>query len=205
MPDQTDPRHTPPPSRARRSRRFTLPDHHHDERESERADEHIEAFLTAPAPRRRRPKAVTRPRRPVELDTRPDWLAALRHEGARHARYGHPASVLLIELPVAPGTEQVDRLARVVADKIRTEARETDRAVRYAAASFRLLLPETTDRAARTVAERLDRAVMADAAMQTSGGDLTIDVVSPTRFGTLEDAVAEAERRMATRPADASG
>jgi GGDEF domain-containing protein len=181
-----------------------LPDHHHDERASDRVDEHIEAFLEPPRPRRRRPKAVDRPRRPVELDTRPDWLAAVRHESARHIRYGRPATVLLIELS-GPEAEDVDRLARVVVAAIRAEARETDRAVRFTASSFRMLLPETGDRAARSVADRLDRAFLAVPEVQTLGGDLTIDVAVPTRFGTIEDALADAERRAAVRAAEVAG
>jgi GGDEF domain-containing protein len=220
VPDPSQPTTPPTPQRPRRTRKFSLPDHHHDERQNERADEHIEAFL-ATRPRRRRPKASGRVRRPIELDTRPDWVSALRHEAARQERYGRPASVLLIELtepprPVdLPGKDgadgghrapaaEIDQLARCVADAIRAEARETDRAVRYGASSFRLLLPETEHRAARTVAQRIDRAIVAKAEALGTGARLTIDVVAPAASGTLEDAVAEAERRMATRAADAT-
>jgi hypothetical protein len=200
VPDRIDPDSPPAPSRPRRSRRFVLPDHHHDEREGERADEHIEAFLAPPiAPRRRRHKGSGRVRRPIELDSPTDWTAALRHETARHARYGRPASVLLIEVTARPVTAAPDRIARVVADAIRAEARETDRAVQLGALSFRVLLPETGDRAARTVAARLDRAYLANADSETLGADLTIDVATPARHATLEDALADAERRLVMR------
>lgn len=219
MPPGTDPdtTPTPTPTRPRRARKFSLPEHHQAEQRNERTDEHIEAFLT-PRPRRRRPKATDRVRRPIELDTRPDWTTALRHETARQERYGRPASVLLIELAMdsepltpdvvtgessngrtAPTSTGIDRLARSVADAIRAEARESDRAVRYGATSFRLLLPETGDQAARAVGQRIDRAVMANAAQVGPGARLTIDVAYPGRAGTLEDAVADAERRMAAR------
>lgn len=204
MPDPSDdPAPPSTPKRPRRARKFVLPEHHHDEQEGERADEHIEAFLAPPiAPRRRRHKPTGRTRRPVELDTRPDWTAALRHEAARHARYGRPASVLLIELTGRPVSAAVDRIARVVADAIRAEARETDRAVRLGALSFRVLLPETGDRAARVVADRLDRAFDASADAQTLGADLTIEVACPTRHETLEEALAAAERRLTARLAE---
>jgi GGDEF domain-containing protein len=195
VPDPSDPLTPPAPTRRRRSPKFVLPDHHHDERSSERAEQHIEAFLTTPTSPRRRRKATGRPRRPVELDTRPDWTAAVRHEAARHDRYGRPASILLIELADCPAADSMDRLARVVADAIRAEARETDRAVRYGASSFRMLLPETGDRAARTVADRLERAVRTTTDASVSG-DLSIDVVTPSRSGTLEEALADAERRL---------
>jgi GGDEF domain-containing protein len=129
-----------------------LPEHHRDEQAGERTDGHIEAFLAAPGtPRRRRQKLPPRTHRPVELDTRQDWAAALRHETARHARYGRPASILLIELTDGPLATETDRIARGVAAAIRAEARETDRAVRLGAVSFRLSLPETGDRAAREI------------------------------------------------------
>ena len=202
MPNPSDQPASRPSARTRRSPKFVLPDHHHDERQGERADEHIEAFLTTTAPRRRRPKAAGRIRRPVELDTRPDWLAAVRHEGARLARYGRPASVLLIELRNGSPAPSIDPLARAVADAIRAEARETDRAVRFGAHSFRMLLPETGDLAARAVADRLDRTFGATDEARAHGATLSIDVASPGRNVSLEEALAEAERRLSARSDD---
>jgi GGDEF domain-containing protein len=174
-----------------------LPEHHHDERVDERATEHIEAFLDGPdATTRRRPPIIERPRRPLELDTRPDWMAAFRHEGARHVRYGRPASVLLIELRGRPHRSAIDRVAGRVADVIRAEARETDRAVRVGGRSFRILLPETGGRAARTLAERLDRVFRGQPAEAV---ELCIEIATAPRNGSLEDAVGEAEGRLAAR------
>ena len=174
-----------------------LPEHHRDEQAGERTDGHIEAFLAAPGtPRRRRQKLPPRTHRPVELDTRQDWAAALRHETARHARYGRPASILLIELTGGPLATETDRIARAVAAAIRAEARETDRAVRLGAGSFRLLLPETGDRAARAVADRLDRTFQAAEDTRLLGAGLTIAIATAADHWTLEDALAEAERRL---------
>jgi GGDEF domain-containing protein len=174
-----------------------LPEHHHDELGDERTAEHIEAFIDGPdAPPRRRTPTIERPRRPLELDTRPDWMAAFRHEGARHVRYGRPASVLLIELRGRPHSAAIDRLAGRVADVIRAEARETDRAVRVGGLSFRILLPETGGRAARTLAERLDRAFRGQ---PHESVELCIEVATAPRNGSLEEAVAEAEGRLAAR------
>jgi len=190
------------PPRPRRTPKFVLPEHHRDEQESDRADEHIEAFLAAPVtPRRRRHKAMGRVRRPVEIDTSADWTAALQREGARHARYGRPASVLLIELTGHPVGAADDGMARGVAEAIRAEARETDRAVRLGGRSFRLLLPETGDRQARTVADRIGRAFAAHQDAASPGADLTIDVATAARHAALEDVLAEAERRLAARMA----
>ena len=137
-----------------------------------------------------------RPRRPHELDTRPDWTAALIQESARHARYGRPASVLLIELDGGPSGEGLDGEARGLADLIRSEARDTDRAVRIGAASFRMLLPETGSRAARHVVARLDRSFHLARADRPHQAALRIEVAAPARGGSLEDALAEAERRV---------
>jgi hypothetical protein len=194
--DPVDASLPPTSSRPRRTRRFVLPEHHHDER----ATEHIEAFLDGPtAAARRRPPAGERKARPVKLDTRPDWSAALRLEAARHVRYGRPASVVIIALARRPNAAGVDRVARALADVIRTEIRETDRAVRIGAADFRLLLPETGSRAARTVAERLDRAFRADPNGWSGEMGLCIEVASAPRHGSLEEALTEAEQRLAGR------
>lgn len=167
----------------------------------ERAADHIEAFLDGPdASPRRRADDGDRVRRPVELDTRVDWMAALRQEGARHARYGRAVSVLFIELRgQAPGAE-ADRIARTMADVICGAARETDRVTRVGALSFRLLLPETRGRAARSLVERLDRAFLAT--VDGASGDLvlTIDVATAPRRGSLEDAFTAAEKRVAAEP-----
>jgi GGDEF domain-containing protein len=182
-----------------------LPDHHHEERVDERATEHIEAFIDGPvAAPRRPPVADERVRRPVELETRPDWMIALRHEGARHMRYGRPASVLLIELRGEGSGVAIDQVARSLAAVIRAEARETDRAVRVGASSFRLLLPETGARAARALADRLDQGFTIGSQAPGAGASddgiaLCIEVATASRTGTLEDALADAERRLVTR------
>jgi GGDEF domain-containing protein len=137
----------------------------------------------------------------MELDTRPDWATAFRHEGARHARYGRSASVVLIELGGTLDGIAVDRVARRLADAIRGEARETDRAVRVGAHSFRVLLPETGGRAARRFAERLDRAFRSNPVGDeiVTGVDLCVEVATPARTASLEDALTEAEARLRSR------
>jgi GGDEF domain-containing protein len=137
-----------------------------------------------------------RPRLPHELDTRPDWTAALLQEASRHARYGRPASVVLIELQGNLRGDALDRMARRLADLIRSEARETDRAARVGAASFRMLLPETNARAARHVTTRLEQAFQVATTNRPDATHLRIELASPTRGGSLEDAILDAERRL---------
>jgi GGDEF domain-containing protein len=184
------------PARPRRTPRFVLPDDRHDERTAAR----IEAFVDGSSTRSsRRGLAIDdrdRPRRPHELDTRPDWNATLLHESSRHARYGRPASVLLIDLAGVSDAASLQRAARGLVDLIRVEVRETDRAARFGPTSFRMLLTETNARAARNVAARLDRAFQAARVGWTPAARLRIEIAAPTRGESLEDALALAERRL---------
>ena len=122
---------------------------------------------------------------------------ALLAEAARHARYGRPASVLLLELPSHSDGPPLDRVAHALADLIRVEARQTDRAVRMGPSSFRLLMPETNARAARHVGARLERAFEGAYAGRPDRPDLRVEIAAPTRGGDLEAALGEAERRLA--------
>jgi GGDEF domain-containing protein len=172
-----------------------LPEHHHDERADRRTAGHIEAFLEGPVHASRPPRAAGRERRPLVLDTRQDWNTALRYEAARHARYGRPTSVLLLGLAGHPPEPAVERLARTIGDVIRSEARETDRAVRTGRLTFRLLLPETGGRAARSLADRLERAYGAAPDGRADGVALVVEAATAPRNGRLEDALTEAETR----------
>lgn len=200
MTDPADQRATPARARRRRARRFVLPDTPHDERTAAR----IVAFLDGPAAaalgERISGPGSDRPRLPKELDTRQDWTAAFSHEASRHARYGRPVSVLLLEVAGTPVAASLDRVARAVADLIRDEARACDRAVRLGPSSFRLLLPETSARAARHVGTRLERGFQGVLTGLPDRFELRIEVAAPTRGGSLEDGLTDAERRLEARP-----
>lgn len=107
--------------------------------------------------------------------------------------------MLLLGLSGHPAEPAVERLARTIGDVIRNEARETDRAVRTGRLSFRLLLPETGGRAARSFAERLERVYLAAPDGRHESGALAIEVATAPRNGRLEDALDEAEARLAGR------
>ena len=126
-------------------------------------------------------------------------MAALHREGARHARYARPVSVVLLGLRLRPNSRALDRNARTLADVICTQGRETDRAVRIDANGFRLLLPETGIRAARTLAERLERAFLTMPGGHPDAVELCIEVTTAQRTKTLEDALTDAETRLAAR------
>jgi GGDEF domain-containing protein len=63
--------------------------------------------------------------------------------------------------------------------------------------SFRLLMPETSARGARHVGERLERAFRSAEAGAALRPGLRFDVAAPRRGSSLEDALSEAERRLA--------
>ena len=204
MSDQSDPS---TPIRPRRKPRFLLPKDHHDEQATTTAG--IEAFLGGPVVAGRQPRKASAPRlrevpaprrtHPIQMDTRPDWMTALRREDTRQARYGRPTSILLIEVGGRPDESTLDGIARDVVDLIRAEARETDRAVRMGPASFRLLLSETGDAAARTLAERLQRGFRVTQEHRSHHAEMSIEIATVSRAGSLADALVDAERRMIAR------
>ena len=196
LPDETPPARRSA-SRGNRRQRFVLPEDQHDER----VGEVIEAFLEGPPPKsRRRVRQPTRPARlrptrvrPTPLDTRPDWDIALRHEDARMARYGRPASVVVIQLRQAP-PGSADRLAGRVGEIVRHHARETDRVTRAAADRFHVLLPETDEAEARTLIERIRKACAEQVAGRL-GAELRVvgAAASPGHGQTLHDALRAAQ------------
>jgi hypothetical protein len=197
----------PLPSRRRAPRsgrrpRFVLPADHHDER----VGEVIEAFLDGPpegARRAQRTRALPRRdklravRKPIPMDTRNDWETALRHEEARRARYGRPATVLVIRFcaPI-PGTE--DRHAARVGAIVRELARETDRVTRSAPDRFQVLLPETEEPEADVVGERVRDACMGQTERRPARDlELRVAAVSPGSGETLHDALRIAQEAVA--------
>jgi hypothetical protein len=182
-----------------RRRRFALPREHHGTDQADRAAEHIEAFLDGPTRERRtrragRPADVLRPRTPVPLETRTDWERAARHEDARVARYGRPASVLVVD--IAAGRDGVDdadvgRVGLVV----RRLARETDRVARIGPTRLHVLLPETDGHEAAALAARIERACRPS---KSTSPDATVRVAvaSASDGATLADALRLAQRRL---------
>jgi hypothetical protein len=201
LPDEPLPSKRRAPRNGRRAR-FVLPADHHDER----VGEVIEAFLDGPPERATRvPRTRALPRRdklrairkPIPIDTRTDWETALRLEDARLARYGRPATVLVIRFCVPiPGME--DHVASRVGGIVRELARETDRVTRAAPDRFHVLLPETGGPEADVVADRL-RDACAELDLQRVGSALEIRLaaVSPGSGETLHDALRLAKEAVA--------
>jgi len=105
--------------------------------------------------------------------------------------------VLLLEIGRTPDPKSSDVVAHELAGLIRVQARASDRAVRLGPSSFRLLMPETSARAARHLGDRLELAFREAGAGSNHRPGLRYDVAAPSRGGSLEDALIEAERRLA--------
>jgi GGDEF domain-containing protein len=205
---------TPAPrAGSRRQRRFAIPTP-----EGHRVEEKLEAFLEGPAARPpvrhsrharagSAPPIPPRPRterldHPLKLDSRADWLAAFRLEGARHERYGRPAAVALIEAEIRdrsdtePPRTTVDALAGSLGQLLRASTRETDRIARMAPTRFNVLLTETNRAEARRFAERVRLAAEAELGLGFDSLVLRIAIAAAGPHASLSEALATAEAEL---------
>ena len=130
------------------------------------------------------------------------WSRAIREESARAARFGHPVTVVIAELPRLDGL--ADRFGPAVVERVVAEAghamvsesRAVDRIARLGDARFGALLPETDEVAARVYVERV-RAV-ADGWLESTGLSVRLSVgwASPAEGGNVAGAAVTAEQRM---------
>ncbi len=140
---------------------------------------------------------------PLKLDSRSDWNAVLHLEAARHARYGRPAAVAVIEVVVLdaaggePSRIAVDAIAGSLAQLLRSSMRETDRIARMGPTRFNVLLPETSRAEARRFAERARRAGELAFTREPLRLVLKIAIAAAARDQTLADALATAELELA--------
>lgn len=198
----------------RRPRRFTLPDP-----VDERTSEAIEEFI-AGTPRRRAhrripvsPGAPPAPARSPRtdpwsgLDSRVDWEDALRREEARVARYGRPATIVVLEFAPAGASLGLARraigarLARGVAAVLREQARDSDRVARVGDARFHVLLPETTEREAGRYLDRV-HASLASLTETVGATQLRAGVAGARPGDGLAGALERATIALAVRPVE---
>ena len=96
-----------------------------------------------------------------------EFFRLLGEEVERARRYGHPLSMLILDLDHFKRINDTyghpigDNALRTVAMRIREHLRHVDMAARYGGEEFSLLLPETTIVEAYDVAERLRQAIAA--------------------------------------------
>ena len=145
------------------------------------------------------------------LPTAAVWAAWLTYQDAAFARYGRDTTVFVVDLVGVDGladrlgTEAVERMATAYASFLRTRCRAADVVTRTDRGRFHVLLPETTEVAAASLAERLREqsdAWLADGALAVRPA---IGYASPATGGTLGDALRlatellHAERRRTKR------
>jgi len=173
-----------------RARRFSLPDLADD-----RADEAIGAFLSPPERGRGRgqpgPTVAPASNPFARLEPRVAWMEALRRENVRSLRYRRPAAVVLIAADPSPdraaSAAWLTRVAGPIAHSIHRGVRETDLVTRASDTRFFVLLPETTTREARRLADR----VVADCEIWLRAIDAPL-VVRAAAAGTTHDVTLDA-------------
>lgn len=165
--------------------------------EPPQADGEASTALMAPAAAR----VPGPPRQSPELRTLPgrlEWNAALARESVRAARYARPAAVAIVELkPDRPGADidpWLRSIAGPIARALRQDCRATDLVARVASTRFQMLLPETSEEGAATLAERV--AEQCRALIQSTGAPVAVRVcVAGTGIDdTLDEALAHALR-----------
>jgi diguanylate cyclase (GGDEF)-like protein len=106
----------------------------------------------------------------------------LVHEVERSLRYGHPLSLLMIDLDRFKemndtyGHLMGDKLLKLVADTITGCVRGSDVVGRYGGDEFVVILPDTKPEEARAVAEKLRAAVRGHQAWDLSPDRLTLSI-----------------------------
>ena len=187
--------------------------------EQERVIAAIEAFVTGSSPEaasQARPPgpsdAMSHSRDPgvpaaaqidlADLGDPAMWSRAIREESARAARFGHPVTVVMADLPHLDSL--ADRFGSGIADQVTAEAarwlasesRAADRVAWLGGARFGVLLPETDEIAAGAWVERV-RSV-ADGWLESTGLSIRMALgwASPTEGGDVTAAAIAAEQRM---------
>jgi diguanylate cyclase (GGDEF)-like protein len=138
---------------------------------------------------------------PVQLADPATWARTVREESARAARFGHPVTVVMAELPhldvVADrlGREVADQVVRMTAHVLVTEGRAVDRVARLGDARFGVLMLETEEMGAGTYVERVRAA--ADDWLASAGLSIRLSLgwASPVG-GDVTAAAAVAQQRM---------
>ncbi|MGA9761327.1 MAG: diguanylate cyclase [Gaiellaceae bacterium] len=134
-------------------------------------DSWLALFAIAPLALAQRSLTVPRLQEEARVDPKTGLYNA-RHFGrvfgdelARSIRYGHPLSVLMVDLDLLRETNNTyghlagDAVLCAVADVFRSQLRHYDVAARFGGEEFSILLPETPVEKALEIAERIRRAV----------------------------------------------
>lgn len=132
----------------------------------------------------------------------------LSHEVERAQRYGHPLSVVMLDMDNfklvndSYGHVMGDQLLSLVGQIVDTHVRATDVAARYGGDEFAIILPDTDHQAALATAEKLRHAIRASGALTApSGGGLLLSVsmgvaTCPEDGRTVRHLLQAADRRL---------
>jgi diguanylate cyclase (GGDEF)-like protein/PAS domain S-box-containing protein len=127
---------------------------------------------------------------------------ALRAEATRCTRYGHPLSVVLLDLDGFKGVndrhghQAGDELLVAIARGLEQMTRATEIVARLGGDEFAILLPETTADGAQATAERVRAAVAALPGDVGHGVTVSAGVADLERAGSTEELMREADRAL---------
>lgn len=118
----------------------------------------------------------------------------LKGEIDRSNRYGHPLSLLLLDIDKFKGYNdsyghlEGDRVLVRLGETVKSCLRKMDSAYRYGGEEFTVILPETIGSEAETVANRIRSAVQADGFKVGTGDTISITIsVGVTEYAPPED------------------
>jgi diguanylate cyclase (GGDEF)-like protein len=139
---------------------------------------------------------------PVRIEDPATWARTVREESARVARFGHPVTVVMAELPHLDvladrlGRDVADRVVSMTARLLVTESRAVDCVARLGDARFGILILETEEMAAGSFVERVRAA--ADTWLESAGLSIRLSLgwASPAEGGDVMAAASVAQQRM---------
>jgi two-component system cell cycle response regulator len=125
----------------------------------------------------------------------------LKGEIDRSNRYGHPLSLLLLDIDKFKdyndtyGHLEGDKVLFQLGQTIKSCLRKMDSAYRYGGEEFTVILPETIGEEAETVAHRIRGAVQADRYVPNEGDMVSITIsIGVTQYAQEEDIAAFVQR-----------
>lgn len=136
------------------------------------------------------------------LETGLIWHDAVRHEDARRARYGHSATVVVLDLVGFEqlverlGSDVAERLIVPVAATLVRSSRASDRVARLGHTRFAVLMPETDEVSAINYVDRVREATDMWLEAGAVAVRTAIGWASPPSGGSLVDALRLADERM---------